>query len=390
MKTLSVLGSTGSIGESTLDVVTRFPGRFRVAGLAAGRRRLDRLAEQVRATGARVVAVTGEGEAERLRAQVDPGVEVGWGTEGLVRVATAAGVDLVVSAIVGAAGLVPTYAALLEGRDVAVANKETLVVAGPLVMEAARRSGARLLPVDSEHSALFQVLEGRRPEEVRRLILTASGGPFRGKGRTSLGSVTAEEALAHPNWSMGPKITVDSATLMNKGLEVIEAHWLFGVEPKAIEVTVHPQSVVHSLVEFVDGSMLAQLGVADMRGPIAYALNYPERVPFEELRLDLWAQKGLTFEPPDAEAFPCLGLAYRSLEEAGTAPAVLSGANEIAVESFLGGRLTFLQIAQVVEAALDAHRAVPLESIQVALQADVWARDFVRAWVAEHGREDRS
>jgi 1-deoxy-D-xylulose-5-phosphate reductoisomerase len=390
VKALAILGSTGSIGESTLDVVARFPDRFRVTALAAGRRRLERLAEQVRQTGARLVAVTGEAEAGRLRSLVGVGVEVCWGTEGLVRVATAAGVDLVVSAIVGAAGLVPTYAALLEGRDVAVANKETLVVAGPLVMEAARRSGARLLPVDSEHSALFQVLEGRRPEEVRRLILTASGGPFRGRGRNSLADVSADEALAHPNWSMGPKITVDSATLMNKGLEVIEAHWLFGVEPDAIQVTVHPQSVVHSLVEFVDGSVLAQLGVADMRGPIAYALNYPERVPFEELRLDLWAQKGLTFEPPDAEAFPCLALAYRALGEGGTAPAVLSGANEVAVEAFLGGSLTFLQIAGVVEAALDAHRPVRLESVQTALHADVWARDFARAWVAEHGRERRT
>ncbi|NTU60124.1 MAG: 1-deoxy-D-xylulose-5-phosphate reductoisomerase [Deltaproteobacteria bacterium] len=387
MKSLALLGSTGSIGENTLDVVSRFPDRFRVTALAAGPRRLDRLAEQVRQTGARLVAVTGRAEAERLRSLVDPGVEVCWGTEGLVKVAAGSDADMVVSAVVGAAGLVPTYAALLEGRDVAVANKETLVVAGALVMEAARRSGARILPIDSEHSALFQVLEGRRPEDVSRLILTASGGPFRGRSAQEMRGVTVHETLAHPNWSMGPKITVDSATLMNKGLEVIEAHWLFGVPPEAIHVTVHPQSVIHSMVEFVDGSILAQLGVPDMRGPIAYALNYPERVPLPDLRLNLWELKALTFEPPDGSAFPCLGLAYEALRRGGTAPAVLSGANEIAVEAFLAGRLPFAEIAAAVSAALEAHQTGPLESIQAALQADLWAREFARSWVAARGRD---
>jgi 1-deoxy-D-xylulose-5-phosphate reductoisomerase len=336
------------------------------------------------------VAVTGEKEAEQLRGLLGDGVEIFWGTEGLVRAATAPGVELVVSAIVGAAGLVPTYAALLEGRDVAVANKETLVVAGPLVLEAAKRTGARILPVDSEHSALFQVLEGRRPEEVRRLILTASGGPLRGRSAADLDRVSVDEALAHPNWSMGPKITVDSATLMNKGLEVIEAHWLFGVEPEAIHVTVHPQSVVHSMVELVDGTILAQLGVADMKGPISYALSYPERVPLSDMWLDLWSMKALTFEPPDEGAFPCLALAYEALRRGGTAPAVLSGANEVAVEAFLGRRIFFSQIAAVVRAALEAHEVSALESIQAALQADLWAREFARSWVSKHGCGSRA
>lgn len=386
MKSLAILGSTGSIGENTLDIVSRFPDRFRVVALAAGRRRLERLAEQVRQTGARVVAVTEKAEAERLRTLVDPSVEVCWGTEGLVRVATGSGANMVVSAVVGAAGLVPTYAALVEGRDVAVANKETLVVAGALVMDAAKRSGARILPIDSEHSALYQALEGRRGQEVSRLILTASGGPFRGRSAAQLAGVSIHETLSHPNWSMGPKITVDSATLMNKGLEVIEAHWLFGVPAEAIHVTVHPQSVIHSMVEFIDGSILAQMGVTDMRGPIAYALNYPERVPLPDLRLDLWDLKALTFEPPDRSSFPCLGLAYEALRRGGTAPAVLSGANEIAVEAFLAGRIAFQGIAAIVSEALTAHDTGPLESIQAALQADLWAREFARRWVSAHGR----
>ncbi|MHB8765942.1 MAG: 1-deoxy-D-xylulose-5-phosphate reductoisomerase [Deferrisomatales bacterium] len=390
MKTLSVLGATGSIGESTLDVVRRFPERFAVAAMAAGGSRLERFAAQVAETGASLAAVPSEADARRLRELVPRRVEVCWGTEGLVRVAGAPAVDLVVSAIVGAVGLVPTYAALIEGRDVAVANKETLVVAGELVLRAARESGARLLPVDSEHSALFQALEGRRPEEVRRLILTASGGPFRGWSPKRLEGVSAREALAHPNWSMGPKITVDSATLMNKGLEVIEAHWLFGMPAERIEVAVHPQSVVHSLVEFVDGSMLAQLGVPDMRGPISYALGYPERLTLNDLTLDLCRLSALTFEPPDRQAFPCLDLAYEALRAGGTAPAVLSGANEIAVEAFLAGRIRFTQVASLVRAALDAHPGGALESIHGALEADRWARGFARNWVTARGAQGRA
>ncbi|MBE0616378.1 MAG: 1-deoxy-D-xylulose-5-phosphate reductoisomerase [Proteobacteria bacterium] len=388
MKELAVIGSTGSIGESTLDVVRRFPDRFRVHALAAGGQRLELLARQVRDTGAALVSVPTEADAARMRGILGEGPEISWGTEGLVRVVSAPQVDLVVSAIVGAAGLVPTYAAVLEGKDVAVANKETLVAAGELVMEAARRSGARLLPVDSEHAALFQALEGRRSEDVRRLILTASGGPFRGRSALSLASVGVGDALAHPRWSMGPKITVDSATLMNKGLEVIEAHWLFGVSAERIDVTLHPQSVVHSLVEFIDGSMLAQLGVPDMRGPIAFALHYPDRLPLPDLALDLWKVGPLTFEPPDRETFPCLDLAYGALRAGGTAPAVLSGANEAAVEAFLGGAMPFLKIAEAVDATLQAHPVRPLDSIHTALEVDRWARGYAREWIA--ARSDRS
>ncbi len=388
MKGLSLIGSTGSIGESTLDVVGRFPDRFRVRSLAAGSSRLERLARQVRETGAGVVSVPTEDDARRLRDLLGGRAEVLWGAEGLVRVVSAPGVDLVVSAIVGAAGLLPTYAAVLEGVDVAVANKETLVAAGELVVEAARRSGSRLLPVDSEHSALFQALEGRGTGDVRRLILTASGGPFRGWSPGSLEKVRVADALNHPRWSMGPKITVDSATLMNKGLEVIEAHWLFGVPADRIDVTLHPQSVVHSLVEFIDGSMLAQLGVPDMRGPIAYALHYPERLPLPDLSLDLWEAGPLTFEPPDRETFPCLDLAYAALRAGGTAPAVLSGANEAAVEAFLGGRLSLPGISRAVDAALQAHPTRSLDSVHTAIEVDRWARDFTRDWIA--ARDARS
>ena len=388
MKTLSVLGSTGSIGESTLDVVARFPEKFRVAALAAAGTNPARLAEQAAQTGARLVAVADEDRAAVLRPLLSSHVEVFWGAEGLVKAAEVAEADMVVSAIVGAAGLVPTYAALVAGKDVALANKESLVVGGELVLQAARDSGARLLPVDSEHSALFQVLDGRDSEQVRRLILTASGGPFRGRRRADLAGVSVEQTLAHPNWSMGPKITVDSATLMNKGLEVIEAYWLFGLPASAIEVTVHPQSVVHSMVEFVDGSVLAQLGVPDMRGPISYALNYPTRLPMPDLGLKLWELEGLTFEPPDRDAFPCLDLALRALELGGTAPAVLSGANEVAVEAFLGRQLSFLQIPELVAAAIEAQPVTPLDTVHTALEADLAARRFARDWVAARGRGD--
>ncbi len=386
MITLSVLGSTGSIGENALQVVSAFPDRFRVVALAAGGGRLARLAEQVRQTGASWVAVPRREDAEALRSSLGAGVRVLWGEEGLTEVASLPEVDTVVSAIVGAAGLVPTYAAVRAGKRVALANKETLVAAGELVMGEARRSGAAMLPVDSEHSALFQILEGRDPGQVRRLVLTASGGPFRGRRREELDSVGVDEALAHPRWSMGPKITVDSATLMNKGLEVIEARWLFDMPADRIDVVIHPESVVHSLVEFVDGSLLAQLATADMRGPIAYALGFPERLPLDGLGLDLTQVGRLTFEAPDREAFPCLDLAYRALAAGGTAPAALSAANEVAVAGFLEGRITFLQISEVVAAALEAHAPLPVESLEAVLRADRWARAFAREWIARHGR----
>jgi len=385
VRRLAVLGATGSIGESTLDVVRRFPDRFRVVALAAGGRRIDRLAAQVRETGARWVAAPDRAAADALRSR-GVAAEILAGPQGLVQVAGLEEADVVVSAVVGAAGLLPTYAAVLAGKTVALANKESLVAAGEVVMAAARRTGARILPVDSEHSALFQALEGRGPGQVRRLILTASGGPFRGRSRSSLAGVGVDEALAHPNWSMGPKITVDSATLMNKGLEVIEARWLFDVPADRIDVAVHPESIVHSLVEFVDGSLIAQLGPPDMRIPIAYALSYPERLPLPDLSIDLVRAGRLTFEEPDRDAFPCLDLAYEALRAGGTVPAVLSGANEEAVAAFLARRLGFLEIAEAVAAALEAHRPHALTTVQEALEADLWARRFVKGWVGRRGR----
>lgn len=321
-------------------------------------------------------------DAAKIAERLGPGVEVKHGTEGLIAAATHEQAQMVVGALVGAVGLRPTVAALKAGKDVAVANKETLVVAGEAVMAAASAFGARLLPVDSEHSAVFQALEGRRPQDVNRIILTASGGPFRGWSKSRLRTVTREQALKHPNWSMGPKITIDSATLMNKGLEVIEARWLFDIGPDRIHVSVHPQSIVHSMVEFVDGSLIAQMGVPDMRGPIGYALAWPGRLPMRrELGLDLGAIKPLTFEEPDMEAFPCLGLAFEALKLGGTAPAALNGANEVAVEAFLAGRIEFCDIPEVVCGALEGHTPKSAKDIETALEADLEGRMFARKLV---------
>lgn len=327
-----------------------------------------------------LVSVAREEDAAALRREL-PGVEVLCGAEGLLRVATAEGADMVVSALVGAVGLLPTHKALLAGKDVALANKETLVIAGEAILAAAKATGARLLPVDSEHSAIFQAIDKRAPGEIRRIILTASGGPFRGRKKEELKRVTAAEALRHPNWSMGPKITVDCATLMNKGLEVIEARWLFDMAPEKISVTVHPQSIVHSMAEFIDGSVIAQLGVPDMRGPIAYALAYPERVPLGGMELDLRKAGALTFEEPDIEAFPALGLAYDALRAGGTMPAVLSGANEVAVEAFLNGIIGFQEIPALVADAMEKHDTKNSPSVETALWADGWARDAANEWI---------
>ncbi|NDY43125.1 1-deoxy-D-xylulose-5-phosphate reductoisomerase [Dissulfurirhabdus thermomarina] len=385
MKRLSILGSTGSIGRSVLDVVRRFPGRFQVAALAAGRN-VALAAEQVREFRPGLVAVLTRGLADELAGRLgDAAVEIRHGKEGYKAVAEADGVDLVVSAMVGAAGLEPTLAALEAGRDVALANKETLVTAGPLVTRIAAERGRRILPVDSEHSALFQSMEGHRRCDVRRLVLTASGGPFRGRPRSELAGVTPEEAVAHPNWSMGAKISVDSATLMNKGLEVIEARWLFDVPVDRIDVLVHPQSIVHSMVEYVDGSVVAQMGIPDMRIPIAYALAWPERLPLDLPRLDLARAEPLTFEPPDLERFPCLALAYEAARAGGTAPTALNAANEVAVEAFLGGRLPFLAIPRVVRAVLEDFPAGRIERLEDVLSADALARVRAEAAVERLG-----
>lgn len=375
MKTLSLLGSTGSIGVNVLAVVRQFPERFRVAGLSAGRR-IDLLAEQVREFRPEVVSIADPELVDRLTALLptEERPKIYSGPEGNHRVATLPATDMVVSAVVGAVGLLPVLAAIEAGKDVGLANKETLVMAGRLIMAAVRAHRVRLLPIDSEHSAIFQALEAGRRQDVARIILTASGGPFRTSSSEALSAVTPAQALAHPNWSMGPKISIDSATLMNKGLEVIEARWLFAVEPDQIEVVVHPQSIVHSLVEFCDGSLVAQLGVPDMRIPIAYALSYPERLDLGLARLNLVECGGLAFEPPDDKRFPALRLACEALAAGGVKPAVLNAANEVAVEAFIAGRIGFVAIAAIVAASLDQVDQADDMDLQAILNADREAR----------------
>ena len=385
---IAILGSTGSIGCNTLRVVEKLDAgrRFRVIALAAGRN-VARLAEQIERHRPELVAVESEARAEELRAElarrdVPPPPRVLAGEAGLVEVATHAEAACVVSATVGAVGLVPTLRALEAGKRVALANKEPLVMAGGLMTRAARASGAELLPVDSEHNALHQCLRGERKEEVRRLVLTASGGPFRTKGAAEMEAATVAEAMRHPTWDMGAKITIDSATLMNKGLEVIEAHWLFDFGPDAIDVIVHPESIVHSMVELADGSVIAQMGVTDMRHAIQYALTYPERHPCDLPALDLTRLGALHFEAPDFGRFPCLGLAYRALREGGTQPAALNAANEEAVAAFLDSRLRLTDIARVIESVLDANEARPADSLTAVLDTDARARASARAEIS--------
>jgi 1-deoxy-D-xylulose-5-phosphate reductoisomerase len=382
MKGLAILGSTGSIGTNVLRVVDAFPGRFEVVGLAAGRN-VERLAEQVARYRPKLVSVEDPAALEGLSKLVDlGGIRALAGTEGMVAVATHADVHMVVASAVGAVGLVPTYRALEAGKDVALANKETLVMAGELMLARARETGARLLPIDSEHCALHECLDGRRPEDVRRLLLTASGGPFRNRPRESFLEITREEALAHPTWRMGPKITIDSATLMNKGLEVIEARFLFGVDAARIDVLIHPQSIVHSMVELVDGTVLAQLGVTDMRMPIQYALSYPEKWDAAIPGMDFTKAMQLDFAPPDRERFPCLALAYRALEQGGTAPAALNAANEEAVAAFLDGRAPFLAIPESIQEVLDSEPRSEVHALEDVLAADRRARERARQALA--------
>lgn len=378
---VAILGSTGSIGRSTLDVIDRAAGgMLRTYGLAAGSS-CKALTEQARSHRPRYVAVADPAAARRVAEGLSgTGVEVLAGPEGIERLAADPEVDRVVSAIVGAAGLRGTWAALEAGKTVALANKETLVVAGPLVTELAARTGARLLPVDSEHSAIFQAMQAGGPKEVRRVVLTSSGGPFRGRAARELANVTPEEALRHPTWSMGPKITIDSATLMNKALEVIEAHWLFGLPPERIEVVVHPESVVHSFVEYVDGSVLAQLSPPDMRLPIQYALTYPDRVEGPARRVDWSRTFDLHFEPPDRATFPALDLGFEVIRRGGTAGAALNAANEAAVARFLDGSLGFLEIARACRAALEHHPYDPRPTLETLWEVDAWARREVGRW----------
>ncbi|UCD83639.1 MAG: 1-deoxy-D-xylulose-5-phosphate reductoisomerase [Deltaproteobacteria bacterium] len=374
MKRIAILGSTGSIGVNTLKLVERFAGRFLVSALAAGEN-VQLLKEQILKFKPRMVSVVDEGAARELREALPRSqVEIGYGGEGVRAVATLPETELVVSAIVGTAGLVPTVAAIEAGKNIALANKETLVAAGSLVLATAKRSGVRIVPIDSEHSAIFQALQGHRREDIHRIILTASGGPFLDRPREHLEEVTPREALDHPNWRMGEKISIDSATLMNKGLEVIEARWLFDLLPDKIKVVIHPQSIIHSMVEYVDGSVVAQLSVPDMQGPIAYGLAYPERLEAVLPSLDFCEIKELTFLPTDEQRFPSLGLAYRALENGGAMPAVLNAANEIAVGAFLKERIKFTDIPRATEKTMDMYQRQTAGSLSDILELDRWAR----------------
>jgi 1-deoxy-D-xylulose-5-phosphate reductoisomerase len=387
MKRVAILGSTGSIGQSALDVIATHADRLRVVALAAGGN-AARFAEQVERFQPDTMAMaTAPALAQALAILADRGAPIpahtASGAEGLVAVAAHSDADIVLFASSGTAGLEAVLAAIDAGKTIALANKEILVMAGAVVMEAARRKGVDVLPVDSEHNAIHQCLHGRPLGEVRRLILTASGGPFRGATAARLDEVTAEDALRHPTWLMGPKITIDSATLMNKGLEVIEARWLFGMGADRIDVVVHPQSVVHSMVEFVDGSIIAQLGVTDMRLPIQYAFAYPERWPAPVPPLDLTRAGRLDFEPPDTERFPCLALAFRALQGDPGLPIVLNAANEVAVSAFLEGRIGFRAIPAIIRDAMDAYEengARVLSGLEEVRAVDRWARDFAAGW----------
>ena len=374
MKKLSILGSTGSIGVNALDIVAQHPDKFQVVALAGGVN-LEKMKEQILRFRPELVSLMDPESARRLRESL-PGKRTRFlsGMEGLVAVATHPEAEMVLSALAGSVGLLPTLAAVRAKKSLAIANKEPLVMAGEILFHEIRENGVQILPVDSEHSAIFQALAGHRPEDIKRLILTASGGPFLNTPLENLVTVTPQQALHHPQWRMGKKVTIDSASLMNKGLEVIEAHWLFGVPASQIEVLIHPQSIVHSMVEYIDGSVVAQMSIPDMRGPIAYALAYPERLGLQLPSLNFLEIGNLTFLPVDGERFPALGLAYRALHQGGTMPAVLNAANEVAVESFLQGRLGFLQIPRLIGQTMDRHRPSEPSSLEKILQAHAWAK----------------
>ncbi|MGI6128000.1 MAG: 1-deoxy-D-xylulose-5-phosphate reductoisomerase [Planifilum sp.] len=375
---IAVLGSTGSIGQNTLSVVREHPEHFDVIGLAAGSN-VREMVRQIREFSPRIVSMATPEAAEQVRSEVGEEVRVVSGEEGALEVAAHPEVSTVISAIVGSRGLRPTLAAIRAGKTIGLANKETLVMAGAIVMREAEKAGVSILPVDSEHSAIFQCLNGERPGDVQRIILTASGGAFRDLSREALESVTREQALTHPNWSMGAKVTIDSATMMNKGLEVIEAHWLFDLPYDRIDVVIHPESIVHSMVEFRDGAVMAQLGTPDMRVPIQYALSYPARLPLTARPLDLVALGALHFRRADFARFPCLKMAYEAGRAGGTMPAVLNAANEVAVERFLAGEISFLAIEEVIERVLSAHDCIANPTLEAIEEADRWAREQAKA-----------
>jgi 1-deoxy-D-xylulose-5-phosphate reductoisomerase len=379
MKNICILGSTGSIGVSSLEVISGFPDRFRPVGLTANSN-TDTLCEQVRKYRPEAVAVLDPASADRFRATMNGAVKVYSGKEGLLDLVRRPDVDIVIGSMVGFAGLAPTIEALKLGKTVALANKETLVVAGELMTALAKKHGAKIIPIDSEHSAILQCLAGEDPASIQRLILTASGGPFLDLDAREFSKVTVEDALRHPTWKMGRKITVDSATLMNKGLEVIEAHWLFGLPPGRIEVLIHPQSIVHSMVEFVDGSVKAQMGVPDMKIPIQYALTHPARSGSPWQRLDFSKLADMTFRKPDTAKFSCLALAYRALGAGGSAPVTMNAANEVAVHLFLHGRLGFDRIPSLIEEALDRFPARPVPGLADIVAADAETRAYLRKY----------
>lgn len=374
-KNISILGSTGSIGTQTLDVVREIGG-INVKAITANNN-IELLEKQIREFNPDIAAVMNEEMAEKLKERVkDCGTKILSGIDGLIEAAVYKESDTVVTSVVGNIGIVPTFEAIKAGKNIALANKETLVSAGELIINAVKKYGVKLYPVDSEHSAIFQCLRGNEDNKIRRILLTASGGPFRGRKREELLNVRAEDALKHPNWSMGKKVTIDSASLMNKGLEVIEAKWLFGVDVEDIEVLIHPQSIVHSAVEYEDGAVIAQMGEPDMKVPIQYALTYPKRVKNSFPKIDFAQRNSLTFEKPDMDTFKCLSLAYRAIKTGGTMPTVMNGANEMAVAAFLENKIGFLDIADIIEKTMMSYNVKYDYTVEDLVEADKWARDF--------------
>ena len=375
---IAILGSTGSIGKNSIEVIANFPDQFKVSYLTVNNN-IDALCDQVRRFRPKGVVVLDRSAAEECRKRFDGSTEVLAGEEGLEEIVQRDDVDVVISSLVGFAGLKPTIAAIKAKKKIALANKETLVAAGEIIMQLVKETGALLIPVDSEHSAIFQCLAGESASSVDRIILTASGGPFLNTSKEKLHKVSVEQALNHPNWKMGNKVTIDSATLMNKGLEVIEARWLFGTPPERIDVVIHPQSVIHSMVEFIDGSVKAQLGVPDMKIPIQYTLTYPERAASHFARVDFPKLREMTFYPPDLDRFQCLQLAYDALDEGGTMPAALNAANEAAVKRFLEGRISFLQIPETIRRTMEHHTVTAHPGLEDIIAADASARTFAES-----------
>jgi len=384
MKKITILGSTGSIGVSTLRVIKNNPEKYKVIALGAGKN-IELLAEQIETFHPKAVAVLDENLALMLKKRLNSNriPEILFGSKGYKCLATMDEIDTIISAMTGAAGLLPTYAGICAAKNIALANKETMVMAGPLVMNKAKEMGVSVLPIDSEHNAILQSLQGHPREDLSRVILTASGGPFRDRSLKEMVSVTPAQALKHPNWSMGKKISIDSATMMNKGFEAIEAKWFFDLEMKQISILIHPQSIVHSMVEYTDGSVIAQLGIPDMMLPISYALSFPRHLENNLPPVDLDQIGSLTFKRPDMEKFPCLRLALQAAKHGGTMPVVLNGANEIAVEYFLNGNIRFLDIPNVVSKTMASHKRVSLDSIDTVLEADSWARNYALKFIKD-------